>query len=118
MNVIKIHPDGKRVLIGGQFSKVGLLECDAVCVIDPSTRQWDQVAYGLTGSVNDMIISNSDNNQKVTIVGNLNVQSQPTNIASISNSANTWAFEANQLPGTPITAVNSIENEIIVSGSR
>jgi hypothetical protein len=116
--VIKIHPDGKRVLIGGQFQKVGLLECDAVCVIDPSTRQWDQVAFGLTGTVNDMVISNNDNNQKVTIVGDLNVQSQPTTVASISNSANTWALEANSLPGIPITAVSSIENEIIVSGSR
>lgn len=119
VNVIKNHPDGKRVLIGGNFTKLGILDCGAVCVIDPSTRQWDQVALGLTGTVYDMVTSN----QKITVVGDLQVQNQATSsaaIASVSDSANAWSLNlnTNQLPGTPITAVNSIDNEIIAAGTR
>lgn len=118
VKVIKIHPDGKRVLIGGQFSRVGLLDCDAVCVIDPKIRQWDQVAIGVTGTVNDILTSNVDNKQKITVIGDLKVQSQPSSMASIYDSANTWTLESNQLPGTPITLINSVDKGILVAGSR
>jgi hypothetical protein len=118
INVIKNHPDGKRLLIGGKFSKVGILDCDAVCVIDPITRQWNPVALGLTGVVYDMITTS---NGQVTVVGDLNVQNQPAAaIASVSDSSSTWSLNlnTNQLAGTPITAVNSIDNQIIVAGTR
>lgn len=118
VQIIKVHPDGKRVLIGGKFSRVGLLDCDAVCVIDPTTRQWDQVAIGLTGTVNDMVISNRDNKQNIIVFGDLKVQNQPSSIASIIDSANAWTVEKNQLPGTPTTAINSVDNGMLVAGSR
>ena len=97
---------------------MGLLDCAALCALDPSTRQWDDIAIGLSGTVNDIITYNIDNDQKVTVIGNLMVQNQPTSIASVSNTASTWTAEANQLPGTPFTAVNSVNNEIIFAGSR
>lgn len=117
VKVIKIHPDGKRVLIGGQFSRVGLLDCDAVCVIDPKTRQWDQVAIGMTGTVNDILTSNSDNKQKITVIGDLKVQNQQSNMANLLDSADTWATASNQLPGMPTTVINSVDEGILVAGS-
>ncbi|GAA5809418.1 hypothetical protein MFLAVUS_002826 [Mucor flavus] len=117
VQVIKIHPDGKKVLIGGKFAKVGLLECNAVCAVDPVSRQWTPVALGLTGTVNDIIISSE--NQKITVVGDLSVQNEPTAaIATAIDSQNNWslAWDKTQLSGIPVSAVDSIDNEIIVAG--
>jgi hypothetical protein len=121
VNIIKPHPDGKKVLIGGKFSRVGMLECEAVCAIDPFTLQWDPVALGLTGTAYDIIVSISDNSKTITVVGDLSVQNQPaTAIASVSDSADTWSpvLNSNQLSGIPTTVVSSIDNEIIVAGAR
>lgn len=118
VNVIKSHPDGKKVLIGGKFTKVGLLDCEAVCAIDPSTLQWDPIALSLTGTAYDLIVSNS---KKITVVGDLSVQNQATtSIASVSDSDDNWSavLSSQKLPGIPITIVSSTDNAILVAGTR
>lgn len=121
VNVIKPHPDGKKVLIGGKFSKVGMLDCEAVCAIDPSTLQWDPIALSLTGTAYDMIISTSGEFKKIIVVGDLSVQNQPpTAIASVTDEADNWStvMSSDQLSGIPNTIVSSVDNEIVVAGTR
>ncbi|KAI7880797.1 cortical protein marker for cell polarity-domain-containing protein [Mucor mucedo] len=120
VNVIKPHPDGKKVLIGGKFSKVGLLDCEAVCAIDPSTLQWDPIALSLTGTAYDMIIPINEEPQKIIVVGDLRIQNQPaTAIASVTDAADNWStvLSSDQLSGIPNTIISSVDNEVIVAGT-
>lgn len=120
VNTIKIHPDGKRIVIGGQFTRVGLFDCDAICVMDPNVRQWNNLALGLSGTIYDIITYPGQDGQKLTAVGNLQIQNNPTNFATLSGTDTLWVTQSNadQLPGIPITAINGLEADILIAGKR
>ncbi|OAD00485.1 hypothetical protein MUCCIDRAFT_113967 [Mucor lusitanicus CBS 277.49] len=124
VNAIKIHPDGKRIVIGGQFTRVGSFDCDAVCVMDPNIRQWNTLALGLSGTIYDIVTYPGQDGQKLTAVGNLQIQSNPTHFATLYNADTFWTATAaestsnNPLPGVPTTAVNGLESEILVAGQN
>ncbi|CEP11286.1 hypothetical protein [Parasitella parasitica] len=119
VNTVKIHPDGKRIMIGGQFTRVGLFDCVAICIMDPNIRQWNNLALGLEGTIHDIVTYPGQNGQKVTVVGNLQVQSNPTNFATLSGTDTLWTSQptTEQLPGIPTTAVNAMESEILIAGT-
>ncbi|KAK4521177.1 uncharacterized protein ATC70_013122 [Mucor velutinosus] len=118
VNTIKIHPDGKRIVIGGQFTRVGSFDCDAVCVMDPNIRQWNNLALGLSGIIYDIVTYPGQDGQKLTAIGDLQIQNIPTNFATLSNTDTFWTTTttADPLPGVPTTAVNGLESEILVAG--
>ncbi|KAL9548227.1 hypothetical protein MBANPS3_005789 [Mucor bainieri] len=122
VNTIKIHPDGKRIVIGGQFSRVGSFDCDAVCVMDPNVRQWNALALGLSGTIYDIVTYPGQEGQKLTAIGNLQIQSNPTNFATLFNADTFWTATSqstsNPLPGVPTTAVNGLESDILVAGQN
>lgn len=102
VHVIKRHPDGKHVLIGGQFSRVGSLDCDGVCVLDPEVRQWNPLVMGVTGTVLDMVV---DANQ-ITMVGELNIQTEIAKMAHVVGSDVQMSSNMDTIPGTPVTIAN------------
>ncbi|KAI8642326.1 cortical protein marker for cell polarity-domain-containing protein [Parasitella parasitica] len=119
VNTIKIHPDGKRIMIGGQFTRVGFFDCVAICIMDPNIRQWNNMALGLAGTINDIITYPGQDVQKVTVVGNLQVQSNFASLATLSGIDTLWTSQSltDQLPGIPTTAVNAMGSEILIAGT-
>lgn len=111
-------------MIGGQFTRVGSFDCDAVCVMDPNIRQWNTLALGLSGTIYDIVTYPGQDGQKLTAVGNLQIQSNPTHFATLYNADTFWTATAaestsnNPLPGVPTTAVNGLESEILVAGQN
>lgn len=120
VNTIRIHPDGKRIMIGGQFTRVGLFDCDAICIMDPNVRQWNNLALGLSGTIYEIITYPGQDEQKLTAVGNLQIQSTPANFATLSDKDAFWTPQAeiNQLPGAPTTAINGLQTEILIAGRK
>lgn len=42
------------IVVGGNFSNAGSLSCETICVLDPSTHQWQNLGdNGLSGEVLD-----------------------------------------------------------------
>lgn len=105
--VIKMHADGKRVLIGGRFSRVGSLDCYGVCVLDPVVRQWNPLVEGVTGTVFDMVADS----KQVTVVGELNIQSETVKMAHVVGNDIRINNRMDTIPGTPVTVVNGALNE-------
>lgn len=108
-------------MIGGQFTRVGSFDCVAVCVMDPNIRQWNTLALGLSGTIYDIITYPGQDGQKLTAIGNLQIQSNPTtHFATLSNADTFWTATApiHDLPGIPTTAVNGMESDILVAGQN
>lgn len=88
--------------------------------MDPNIRQWNNLALGLSGIIYDIITYPGQDGQKLTVVGNLQIQNNPTKFATLSGTDTFWTSESNvdQLPGIPTTAVNGLESDIIIAGKR
>ncbi|CEG69230.1 hypothetical protein RMATCC62417_05336 [Rhizopus microsporus] len=114
INVIKSYPDGKSILVGGSFTRVGSLECDAVCLLDIRTLQWNRVAFGLNGTVCDMLVSNR---RDITIFGDFKAHQNNATVFKLNDQANIWSVNTNSLPGIPTSAIVEGDNHtFIVSG--
>ncbi|KAL7326618.1 hypothetical protein PS15p_208924 [Mucor circinelloides] len=120
VHTIKIHPDGKRIVIGGQFTRVGSFDCDAVCVMDPRIRQWNTLALGLSGTIYDIVTFAGQDGQRLTAVGDLKIQGNPTHVATLSNTDTFWTTQSNTdaVPGVPTMAVNGLESDILIAGQH
>lgn len=108
---IKAHPDGKRVVVGGQFARAGLFDCSSVCVIDPVIRQWNQIAgVGLSGTVLDIVTYTNQDKQKLIVVGD-------KMIAHLEGQS--WSYsDTNGVPGIPTMALHGIDDELIITSTR
>ncbi|CAO3592393.1 unnamed protein product [Absidia cylindrospora] len=88
VNIIEPSSDGSKIYIGGNFGKAGSLDCVSVCEWDANIRQWNPVGQGLSGMVQSLSI----NNNKLTVIGSLMNQQQPTKFAQIDpSSSSTWS---------------------------
>ena len=121
VNVIQSQPDGNAIFIGGDFAFVGSsMHCSSICKLDTQTRQWNQVAPGITGQVRDIAVANN----QVTVVGDIAVDSNPTFAAQVSqdgssSSSNSWVVmsASDAVTGTA-TAVLNGPSDVIVAGSN
>ncbi|KAI9889556.1 MAG: hypothetical protein M1814_005159 [Vezdaea aestivalis] len=106
VNVIAPQPEGSDVYVGGSFDSAGSLGCAALCVYSTSGNQWNPVASGIGGTVEDAIWSG---NTKLVIVGNLTANSTTsTSVAVYDTKARTWSIPvgASNIPG-PISAITA-----------
>ncbi|KAG2219729.1 hypothetical protein INT45_007768 [Circinella minor] len=121
VNVIQSQPDGNAIFIGGDFTFVGSsLHCSSVCKLDTQTRQWNEVAPGMTGQVHDIAVANN----QITVVGDITVDNNPTYAAQVSqddssSSSSSWVpmSASDTVAGTP-TAVLNGPSDVIVAGSN
>jgi hypothetical protein len=104
--VIKIHIDGKQVLVGGQFSRIGSLDCYSVCVLDPVVQQWSSLSESMSGAVFDMAV----NTKQVTVVGELKIQSETAKMVHIVDNQVRVNSKIGAIPGVPVTVVNGAVN--------
>lgn len=116
MNSIEVHPDGKNILIGGEFLKTGSLSCSTVCMLDPVTLQWNAVVDGLTGAVRGMFTSK---NSEIIIFGDIYAHQQSLYIANLKDQISSWTTKADStfLPGIPVSVIEGVDaNTFIVAG--
>ncbi|KAI9484647.1 cortical protein marker for cell polarity-domain-containing protein [Zychaea mexicana] len=114
VNVIQSQPDGTVVFIGGDFASVGSMHCTSVCKLDTQTRQWNQVAPGISGQVRDIAAANN----QVTVVGDIAVNNNPTFAARTQDSSSWTAMSSSDaISGTPSAVLNGPSN-VIVAGSN
>ncbi|RCI06967.1 hypothetical protein CU098_013732 [Rhizopus stolonifer] len=113
---IRAHPDGKSLLIGGNFSRINSLSCNAICMLDFDTLKWSPVAMDLSGVVYDIAVSE---NNDVVVLGDLHVQNSNTHMATLKNQASTWeAYGDVYFPGNPTNFIKgTTSNTFIVAGS-
>ncbi|KAG1309311.1 hypothetical protein G6F64_005408 [Rhizopus arrhizus] len=116
VNSIEVHPDGKNILIGGEFLKTGSLSCSTVCMLDPVTLQWNAVVDGLTGAVRGMFTSK---NSEIIIFGDIYAHQQSLYIANLKDQISPWTMKADStfLPGIPVSVIEGVDaNTFIVAG--
>ncbi|KAI9264062.1 cortical protein marker for cell polarity-domain-containing protein [Phascolomyces articulosus] len=114
VHIIQSQPDGNAIFIGGDFTSVGSMHCTSVCKLDTQTRQWNEVAPGITGQVYDIAVANN----QVTVVGDIAVNNNPTFAARTQDSSSWTAMSASDaITGTP-TAVLNGPSDVIVAGSN
>jgi hypothetical protein len=113
-----VHPNGKDILIGGRFSNVGSFDCATVCMFSPTTRQWTSLGVGLSGTVNDLIISQQDQPSKIVALGDLIVGGTKVTAATISDQDTTWSSYGMQINGIPQTSVSISNDQTIIAGYR
>ncbi|KAI8879132.1 hypothetical protein K501DRAFT_336282 [Backusella circina FSU 941] len=119
VNVIRAQPNGQYVYVGGQFAYAGFLNCGAICAFSLETRQWTQASQGVQGTINDIVIQNG----KITVIGELTINQQQTNIAQLGGDNTPWSVpSSNPFPafGTPTSLINYDEgsNQLMVAGSH
>lgn len=110
--MIRPQSDGKSIYIGGNFSYAGLLNCNSICALSSSSRQWSQVSQGIEGNVKDMSIYKDS----ITVVGDLMVGSIATGLAVLDNlNAASWRTAPNEITSTS-SLVNDGTGNFLVSG--
>ncbi|KAI8885682.1 hypothetical protein K501DRAFT_322254 [Backusella circina FSU 941] len=118
VKIIKVHPNGKDILIGGYFSKIGAFDCTTVCMFNPSSRQWTSLGVGLTGTANDLIVSQQGQPSKIIALGDLAIGATKMIAATISDQDTTWASYASsmQINGIPQISVSISNDQTIIAG--
>jgi len=88
--------------------------------MDPSIRQWNTLALGLSGTIYDIVTFAGQDGQRLTAVGDLKIQGNPTHVATLSNTDTFWTTQSNTdaLPGVPTMAVNGLESDILIAGQQ
>lgn len=114
VNAIRPQPDGQAVYVGGDFENAGSLSCAAICKLDTTTRQWNQLSSGtgVSGQVADLVVTND----QVIVVGNLTVNNAQTHVARMRTSDTTWNVMSD---GSSASAVlDGPNNQAILAGDN
>lgn len=118
VNVILPQPNGKSIFVGGNFSFAGLLNCNSICMLDTTSRQWSQLNQGISGNIKDMAVSDGG---AVTVVGALSVNNANTALAVLDN-INTASWRSISVPTA--TSIDSLlsdggaDSDAILSGKN
>lgn len=116
INVMFPQPGGKAIYVAGNFSYAGLLNCNSICMLSTDTRQWTQVNQNISGNIKDMAV---DDNDMVTVVGDLNLGTTKATLAWLDKAANTWQPAPNDMAIDSLsTLLQKIDSDYLVSGKR
>ncbi|EME38461.1 hypothetical protein DOTSEDRAFT_75852 [Dothistroma septosporum NZE10] len=117
VNAVATQPDSSVVYVGGSFDRAGSLQCRTLCSYDAGSMQWQNVASGLSGTINTMVWAS---NIELIIAGNLTLNGNRTTMATYDSKKQTLeAYSgASTLPGPIVTlsAVSDKYDEFWVSG--
>ncbi|CEP12576.1 hypothetical protein [Parasitella parasitica] len=120
VTAISPQGDASSIYVGGHFSFAGMLNCEGLCVLATSTRQWTQPRQGISGTVNDMYLDG--NSRMLTVVGDLTVnQNAHIPLASLDTVSGTAAWKpapANNKFPLPTSLLYDNNDQFIVSGTR
>ncbi|KAI8985137.1 cortical protein marker for cell polarity-domain-containing protein [Pilobolus umbonatus] len=105
------------VSVAGKFTNVGLLECGAICFINPTTFQWNKELPDLSGIVHDVLTSVINEEKKITVIGDLRVNNQMTTIATIVTNRISWSVMPGVVSEIPFSGVYGNQNELYLAGT-
>ncbi|KAI3615164.1 cellular morphogenesis protein [Moniliophthora roreri] len=94
------------IIVAGSFAQAGSLRCQAICLLDTSSKQWNTLGNGIQGEVSTVIYAGS-NQETLIAAGSIGLgDSTVANVAQMSFSNLSWAAvgPASELPG-PVTAL-------------
>ncbi|KAI9357209.1 cortical protein marker for cell polarity-domain-containing protein [Pilaira anomala] len=112
VNIIRSRPDGKSILVAGDFAFAGLLNCNSICALGSDSRQWRQLGDNIQGNIKDMSIYQDS----ITVVGDLQVAQTPTGLAVLEDfNADAWRASSQDILSTN-SLVNDGRGQFIVSG--
>ncbi|KAG0193568.1 hypothetical protein DFQ28_004460 [Apophysomyces sp. BC1034] len=114
VNTVEIDPDSQTVYIGGDFANAGSLNCVSVCALQPNTLQWNVVANGLAGRVNEM----SAFSGQINVAGTLQVNGQSASVARFSPQASSWTTVNNMDIGVPTALLQGQDQQVYMAGKR
>ncbi|KAJ3557907.1 hypothetical protein NP233_g11623 [Leucocoprinus birnbaumii] len=108
------------VIVAGSFSQAGSLQCQAVCLYDTSTNQWNAPGAGISGEV--ATVAYAGNNQELLVVGgSFSIGGgNAVSVAQFALGNSTWTAlgSSSDVPG-PVTAVevnNANASSIFAAG--
>lgn len=78
------------IIVGGSYTIVGSVSCEAICAWDTQAKQWQELGAGIKGQVTAVAYAGDD--QKTLIVGGTIVLADSTtsNVAEYSLANSTW----------------------------
>ena len=117
VNAVAEQPSSSSVFVGGSFSEAGSLSCEALCIYDTSTEQWNVPGVGLGGTITSMFWSSKT---QLIISGDLTLGSNQTTMATYDAKKRefTQYTGAGSLPGpiTVLSPANGQYNEFWAAG--
>lgn len=124
-SITKSTSQSNKVIVAGTFTQAGSLRCEAVCVYDTNSNQWNAPGAGITGQVAAVayagvspkgfnsslplltFLSRQDNQEHLIVAGSLTIgDGNPTSVARFDLVNSTWTTlgSSSDVPG-PVTAV-------------
>ncbi|KAF5351821.1 hypothetical protein D9756_007372 [Leucocoprinus leucothites] len=105
-SVSKSSSQANIIIVAGTFSRAGSLQCEAVCLYDTSSNQWNVPGAGISGQV--ATVAYAGNNEEFLIVGgSLSIGGSNTaSVAQFELANSTWTNlgSSSDVPG-PVTAI-------------
>ncbi|KAF9451250.1 hypothetical protein P691DRAFT_787446 [Macrolepiota fuliginosa MF-IS2] len=104
-SITKSTSQASKVIVAGTFAQAGSLRCEAVCVYDTTSNQWNAPGAGISGQV--ATATYAGNNQEYLIVGgSLTVGGSAASVAQFDLVNSTWTAlgSSSSVPG-PVTAI-------------
>ncbi|KAL0580345.1 hypothetical protein V5O48_001682 [Marasmius crinis-equi] len=94
-----------NIIVAGSFARAGSLNCQAICSLDMSSKQWNSLGNGISGEVASVAYAN--NQDFLIAAGSIALSDDtPANVAQYTVSNNTWTAlgSGSDIQG-PISAV-------------
>ncbi|KAI8384432.1 cortical protein marker for cell polarity-domain-containing protein [Radiomyces spectabilis] len=99
VNTIRFNPSAHAVVVAGNFTTAGSLNCKGICMLGTSDRQWNNLGEGLAGEVTDFVFHEG----KLIAAGNLLLKDAAVPAAVYDYHANAWSSlstaQGSSLPG-------------------
>ncbi|KAF2460041.1 cortical protein marker for cell polarity-domain-containing protein [Lineolata rhizophorae] len=109
VNAVAPRPDHDGVYVGGSFEGSGSFSCEALCIYNPTSGQWESPNAEISGTVSTMTWVSND---KLIVGGNLTVGGNSTTLATYDaeDQEFTEFTGASNMPG-PVTAFSTANSE-------
>ncbi|KAH8828412.1 cortical protein marker for cell polarity-domain-containing protein [Flagelloscypha sp. PMI_526] len=118
-SISKSNAKANSIIVAGSFAKAGSLGCNAICLLDISSKQWNPLGGGIQGEVST--VGYSGNNQdNLVAAGSLALSDNTAaNVAQFVFANSSWSAVGSDLPG-PVTAleVNNLNGSSIFAAGR